>query len=144
MKNIFPFEYQMQSNDCGPACLKMIAGYFDRYYPIQYLRELCGHSPDGASFYDICRAAAAIGLRALAFNMSIEDLRDRGLFPVIIHWRKNHMVVIYHVDQQYAYIADPANGKLRCHYNSLKQHWYYKDDKKGAVMAIEPAAAYIW
>ncbi|WP_026309521.1 cysteine peptidase family C39 domain-containing protein [Niabella aurantiaca] len=60
------------------------------------------------------------------------------IFPVIIHWRKNHMVVIYHADPQYAYIADPARGKLRYHYDTLKQSWYYPDSAKGAVMAIEP------
>ena len=28
----FPVEYQMDSQDCGPASLKIIAKYFGKYY----------------------------------------------------------------------------------------------------------------
>jgi len=39
----FPFEYQLDAMDCGPACLKMICKYFGKYYSLQYLRDLCGN-----------------------------------------------------------------------------------------------------
>ena len=38
----FPVDYQMDSQDCGPACLKIIAKHFGRYYSLQYLRDRCG------------------------------------------------------------------------------------------------------
>ena len=28
----FPWEYQMDAKDCGPACIKMIAKYYGKYY----------------------------------------------------------------------------------------------------------------
>lgn len=38
----FPIDYQMDSQDCGPSCLKMIAKYYGKYYSLQYLRDKCG------------------------------------------------------------------------------------------------------
>ena len=49
----FPIEYQMDSQDCGPACLKIIAKYFGKYYSLQYLRDKCGIMKDGVSLLDI-------------------------------------------------------------------------------------------
>lgn len=38
----FPHEFQMDAKDCGPACLKIIAKYYGKYYSLQYLRDKCG------------------------------------------------------------------------------------------------------
>lgn len=32
----------MDAKDCGPACLKIIAKYYGKYYSLQYLRDKCG------------------------------------------------------------------------------------------------------
>ena len=62
----FPWEYQMDAKDCGPACIKMIAKYYGKYYSLQYLRDLCGITREGVSFLDISYAAEKIGLRTVA------------------------------------------------------------------------------
>ena len=46
----FPYEYQLDGMDCGPACLKVIAKHFGKYYSLQYLRDLCGITREGVSF----------------------------------------------------------------------------------------------
>ena len=33
----FPVEYQMDSQDCGPASLKIIAKYFGKFYSVSIL-----------------------------------------------------------------------------------------------------------
>ena len=40
----FPHEYQLDSKDCGPACIKIIAKYYGRFFSLQYLRDICGVS----------------------------------------------------------------------------------------------------
>ena len=35
----FPTYRQLDSMDCGPTCLRMIAKYYGRSYTVQYLRE---------------------------------------------------------------------------------------------------------
>lgn len=57
----FPEEYQMDAKDCVPACLKIIAKYYGKYYSLQYLRDLCGITREGVSFLDISYAADKIG-----------------------------------------------------------------------------------
>jgi len=39
-----PHEYQLDSKDCGPACIKIIAKYYGRFFSLQYLRDICGVS----------------------------------------------------------------------------------------------------
>jgi ATP-binding cassette subfamily B protein len=51
--NTFPHEFQMDAKDCGPACLKIIAKYYGKYYSLQYLRDLCGITREGVSLLDI-------------------------------------------------------------------------------------------
>ena len=58
----FPFEYQLDAMDCGPACLKIIAKYYGKYYSLQYLRDLCGITRAGVSFLDLSYGAEKIGL----------------------------------------------------------------------------------
>ena len=43
----------MDAKDCGPACLKIIAKYYGKYYSLQYLRDLCGITREGVSLLDI-------------------------------------------------------------------------------------------
>lgn len=70
----FPHEYQMDAKDCGPACLKIIARYYGKYYSLQYLRDKCGITKEGVSFADISYAAEKIGLRSISVKATFEDL----------------------------------------------------------------------
>ena len=77
----FPREYQMDAKDCGPACLKIIAKYYGKYYSLQYLRDLCGITREGVSFMDISYAAEKIGLRSLGVKATMNDLANRVILP---------------------------------------------------------------
>ena len=77
----FPHEYQMDAKDCGPACLKIIAKYYGKYYSLQYLRDLCGITREGVSFLDISYAAEKIGLRTVSVEVSMDELIHKVLPP---------------------------------------------------------------
>ena len=55
--NRFPVEYQMDSQDCGPACLKIIAKHFGKFYSLQSLRDRCGITKEGVSLLDLSTGA---------------------------------------------------------------------------------------
>lgn len=95
----FPIEYQMDSQDCGPASLKMVAKYFGKYYSLQYLRDKCGITKQGVSLLDISTGAESIGLHTLALKCTVEDVVTRIPFPAIVFWNENHFVVLYGADQ---------------------------------------------
>lgn len=39
---LFPHEHQLNAKDCVLVCIKIIAKYYNRYYSLQYLRNLLG------------------------------------------------------------------------------------------------------
>ena len=73
----FPVDYQMDSQDCGPACLKIIAKYFGRFYSLQYLRDRCGITKQGVSLENLSTGAESLGLRTLAIKCTLDDIINK-------------------------------------------------------------------
>ncbi len=138
--NTFPHEYQTNTKDCGPACLKIITKYYGKYYSLQYLRELCGISREGVSFLDISYAAEKTGLRSLSVKATLEDLMYKVRFPCIIHWNNDYFVVVYKVTKKKIYLSDPTKGLVSHSHEEMKENWYKKGQDFGLVMALEPMA----
>lgn len=124
----FPHEYQMDAKDCGPACLKIIARYYGKYYSLQYLRDKCGITKEGVSFADISYAAEKIGLRSISVKATFEDLCKKIALPGIIHWEENHFVVIYKLSKHSVYVSDPAKGLLSYSHEKFICGWYKKGE----------------
>jgi ATP-binding cassette subfamily B protein len=133
--NKFPLDRQMDMVDCGPACLKMVAKHFGKFYSLQYLRDKCGITKEGVSFADLSHAAETIGLRSLAFKCTVEDLVNKIPLPALVHWDNSHFVVVYktktgklvttgsgsdkkQIVKSTIYVADPAKGYIT--YNSTE------------------------
>lgn len=136
----FPWEYQMDAKDCGPACLKIIAKYYGKYYSLQYLRDLCGIAKKGVSFLDISYAAEKIGLRTISIKATVENLTDRVPLPCIIHWNKDHFIVVYETKKDKIYVSDPAKGILSYDTEEFTDKWYNNGEESGMLMALEPMA----
>ena len=90
----FPVDYQMDSQDCGPACLKIIAKYFGRFYSLQYLRDRCGITKQGVSLENLSTGAESLGLRTLAIKCTLDDIINKIPFPAILFWRDSHFIVV--------------------------------------------------
>lgn len=134
----FPVEYQMDSQDCGPASLKIIAKYFGKYYSLQYLRDKCGITKEGVSLLDISTGAESIGLRTLAIKCSITDVINSVPLPAIIHWKESHFIVVYATDKKHVWVSDPAKGRVKYTHEEFKKGWYQKGETYGILLAIEP------
>ncbi len=136
----FPHDYQMDAKDCGPACLKIVAKYYGKYYSLQYLRDLCGITREGVSFLDISYAAEKIGLRSLSIKADIHDLTDKVLLPCIIHWNNDHFIIVYKTTKKKIYVSDPAKGLLSYTHEEFLDHWYQYNKNYGMVMILETMA----
>lgn len=86
----FPVEYQMDSQDCGPASLKIIAKHFGKFYSLQFMRDRCGITKEGVSLLDLSTGAESIGLRTLAIKCTIDDVVNSIPFPAIVFWNDSH------------------------------------------------------
>jgi ABC transporter, ATP-binding protein len=140
--NRFPVEYQMDSQDCGPACLKIIAKHFGKFYSLQSLRDRCGITKEGVSLLDLSTGAESIGLRTLAIKCTIDDVVNSVPFPAIIFWKDSHFVVVYHANKKYIWVSDPAKGRIKYTHEEFKKGWYQKGAKQGVLLAIEPTAEF--
>ncbi|MDD4697882.1 MAG: peptidase domain-containing ABC transporter [Fermentimonas sp.] len=136
----FPVEYQMDSQDCGPASLKIIAKHFGKFYSLQFLRDRCGIAKEGVSLLDLSTGAESIGLRTLAIKCTIDDVINSIPFPAIVFWKENHFIVIYGTDKRFVYVSDPAKGRVKYTHEEFKKGWYRKCENLGVLLAVEPMA----
>ena len=136
---------QLDSMDCGPTCIRMIARHYGRTYSLQYLRERCFITRDGVSLLGISDAAERIGMRTLSCKLSLSQLAVEIALPCILHWNQNHFVVCYKVTgkpgHRKFYIADPEIGKIICEEKDLKKNWLSmraEGEEVGIAMEITP------
>ena len=108
-----PQVMQMESRECGAACLGMILAYYGRWVPLERLRFDCGVSRDGANAFNIIMAAQNYGLASKGRAMGLDALKDQQPFPCIVFWNFNHYVVLDGFAGKYAYLNDPARGEVR-------------------------------
>lgn len=139
----FPFYKQLDSMDCGPTCLRMIAKYYGKSYTLPFLREKCYIDKAGVSLKGISEAAELIGLRTLAVKVPLQDEDEKpslmdAPMPAILHWNQNHFVTIYKINKKYAWVADPGSGKYKLTHEELKTSWLAKGQDSGIALLLEP------
>lgn len=108
-----PVVIQLEELECGAACLTMILGYYQKWLPLEKIRQDCGVSRDGTKASTIVKAARAYGLTARGYRYELEELMEYATFPCIIHWNFDHFVVLDGFRKGKAIINDPARGKIQ-------------------------------
>lgn len=135
------FYRQLDTMDCGPACIKMICGYHGKDISIQELRKRSHISREGVSINGIIKALESLGFRAISIKIpTIPINEEASLFkaplPCIAHWRGNHFVVISKVSRKYIWIADPASGIYKLPIEKFRKA--FENNGKGFVVIVEP------
>jgi len=146
----FPFSRQLDTMDCGPACLQMVAGFYGKNYSLSTLRDLCHITRDGVTMLGISDAAEETGFRTLGVKISLDELLAEAPMPSILHWQQNHFVVLYRVKQKhgkrYFYIADPAIGAVKFSEEEFVKRWLAvvkpEEEQKGICLLLEPTEAF--
>ncbi len=108
-----PMVMQMESLECGAACLTMILAYYGRWIHLEDARIACGVSRDGSKVANIVKAAQSYGLEVDAFKSTTASMREEGKFPCIAYWNFNHFVVVDGFRGSKVYLNDPARGEVR-------------------------------
>ena len=134
MRN-FPHYTQLDIMDCGPTCLRMISKYYGKNYSAQTLRTKSQIGKDGVNLLGISEAAESIGLKSLGVQLNLEDLLTQVNLPCILHWNKNHFVVLPPQKKKIfkfrktISIADPAlNNIIEVDLDSFKRNWLSQHD----------------
>lgn len=131
---------QADHKDCGPTCLKIIAKYYGKTINIQELRDFSETTREGSNLLFLSDAAEKIGFRTLGVKLSVKRIEEAPL-PCILHWNKDHYVVLYKIKKGRYYISDPAFGLLEYTKEEFVKFWIGNnaDDetKEGIALLIE-------
>ncbi len=141
----FRFYHQLESVDCGPACLRMIAAHYGKYYTLSELKQFCNVTRLGITMQDIVSGAKQIGLETSPVKATLEQLLAVPK-PCILFWRQEHYVVLYDIKQgkdndTVFFIADPAYGKIQISQDVFEKEWL-NNESKGVVVVLQPGEGF--
>lgn len=141
----FPHYRQHDVMDCGPTCLQIISKFYGKLFNIEQIRSFSQIGKTGVSLLGISKAAEKLGIQAVGGNMTFEKLERQAVLPCIVHWRKNHFVVVYRIKGNKVYISDPATGLHTYSREEFLRHWAYtnvQNKAAGIVMLLNPTPAF--
>ena len=132
-----PVVMQLEALECGAASLCMILAYYNKWIPLEQVREDCGVSRDGSNARNILKAARFYGLDAKGYRYEPETLMAQGKFPCIIHWNFNHFVVLNGFKGGKAYLNDPAKGSYSISMETFDESY------TGICLQFEPTETFV-
>lgn len=136
----FPFYKQPDSKDCGPTCLRIIAKHYGKLISLQEIRGLSETTRAGSNLLKLSDAAEAIGFKSIGIKVSFQKLKEAPL-PIIVHFNKNHFVVVYKIKDNTIYISDPAYGLITYTKDEFIPRWIgnnaKEDTKEGIALLLE-------
>ena len=96
---------------------------------------------EGSSLLGLSEAIESIGFRSLGVKLSYNKLLEAPL-PCIVHWNKNHYVVVYKIKKGIVYTSDPAHGLISYSKDEFLKHWIGNnandETKEGIALMVEP------
>ncbi|WP_329806946.1 peptidase domain-containing ABC transporter [Flavobacterium facile] len=144
MKN-FPNYIQADAKDCGPTCLKIVGKHFGKTINIQQLRDFSETTREGSNLLFLSDAAEKIGFRTLGVKLNLESLNDAPL-PCILHWNKEHYVVLYDIKKGKYLISDPGFGLLEYNQTDFIKFWIGNNashfTQEGVALLLEPTPSF--
>jgi ATP-binding cassette subfamily B protein len=132
----FPLYRQLDTMDCGPACLRMIAQYYGKHYTLETLRAKLQISREGVSLLDVSNAADSIGFKTLGVNLKWKELKTGVVLPILIYLPHNHFVVVYRITIHTVFVADPGKGLVKYKINDFLDLWMGKHEEQSKGLAL--------
>ena len=132
-----PVVMQLEALECGAASLTMILAYYGKWIPLEQVREDCGVSRDGSNAKNILKAARNYGFTAKAYRFDPDRLKEKGKFPMIVHWEFNHFIVLDGFKGNKVYINDPARGTVVMPYEQFDEGY------TGICLMFEPTEDFV-
>ena len=137
----FPTYIQADAKDCGPTCLKIVGKHYGKTIKIQQLREFSETTREGSNLLFLSDAAEKIGFRTLGVKLNLERLNEAPL-PCILHWNKEHYVVLYDIKKGKYLISDPAYGLIEYTQTDFIKFWIGNNadnfTQEGVALLLEP------
>ena len=113
-----PIYLQDTRNECGLACLAMVAHFYNAEIDLYSLRHRFAGSGQTLSLQAIRVMAVQLGLQARGIRCELDGLKQLKR-PAILHWQMDHFVVLVAVRARGCVIHDPNLGRLTCSWQEV-------------------------
>ncbi|WBV56365.1 peptidase domain-containing ABC transporter [Chryseobacterium daecheongense] len=137
-KKTFPFLRQLDSQDCGVTCIRMIAKYYginiSNTNPVLVESNLL---KQGITISDLNDTAKKLGFNTLVVKLDFEKMINNVPLPAIFFWNQNHFIIVYKVVNKQLYVADPGFGKIVYSQKEFLKGWAQESDE-GIVLLLDP------
>ncbi len=138
-KKSIKFYYQLEANDCGPACVQMVCNYYGLKLGLREIKSALKVSKLGVSIKDIRNYLESLGFQTASVKIDLSDIEDMPL-PGILFLNHGHYVVIEKIKERrgkkFYYIVDPSFGKLKLNSEIFNAKWL--SNSSGLAIALEP------
>ncbi|WP_082109113.1 cysteine peptidase family C39 domain-containing protein [Azospirillum thiophilum] len=124
---------QGETTECGLAALAIMLAHHGRPVPLERLRAEAGSTRLGVTARTLIQIARRHGMVARAFRKEPEGLAALG-FPLIIHCRFIHFVVVEAATAEGLLVNDPACGPLVMGWDEVA------DSFTGIAITVQPPA----
>lgn len=132
---------QFDENDCGAACLAMIANHFGSHISITKIREVAGTDREGTSLKGMLEAAKKLNLDAKAVKGTEQIFSKKFPVSLIAHLQyqngNNHFTVISKINEKRVWTYDPAIGKISYKKNDFLKIW------SGYLIIVSPTPDFV-
>lgn len=127
----FPHFYQTEKNDCGLACIRMLA----KHYNIRNA-SYSKIPKEKLSIYELIGYLEEIGISSKALQIHSEEGLRKLCFPYIALFNDSHFVIVHHHRDGYYHIADPSKGNIKLPKNRLLQMVFNNGDHIGKIVTV--------
>ena len=117
-----PVIRQTEAAECGLACLAMVADWHGYRIDLSRLRNQFSVTLHGMAFVRLMECAETLHLSPRAVRLELEELSQLPT-PCILHWDRNHFVVLKRVRGQKVELHDPARGEVCMTLAQIDRHF---------------------
>lgn len=113
---------QVESQECGLACLVMIAAFHGLQLDLTTMRRQFSISLKGTTLSQLMRHAQSLNFSCRPLRLELEELHLLRT-PCILHWNMDHFVVLERVKGSSLTLLDPAYGRRVMALSEVSRHF---------------------
>lgn len=126
---------QSEQQECGLACMAMIANAYGHDVDLPYMRSVHQIYRGGMTVAEVYNLAGALGFDARGLSVQNTDDLVGLKLPAILHWEGRHYVVLDAIKRGKYVVHDPAVGRRVFSRADFEKHF------SGVALELEPRVA---
>lgn len=133
------FYHQLESTDCGAACLCMILSFHGKQVSLSQIKKLFEFTRIGVSIQDIIEISSKVGLKSTPLKLTQSQLEEIPL-PAILFWKQDHFIVLEKIERKkkniFYYLADPGYGRIILDEETFLKEWRGNNEKGVGIVSV--------